>query len=593
MLNNYYNSVKQKTWSLKHIEERKVNKIVQDLQISDFLARIICTRDIAIDEVEDFIEPSLKKNLPSPLLIKDMAIAVERISKAFINKEKIAIFGDYDVDGATSSAVLYKSFKKFGIEPTIYIPDRQKEGYGPNEKALKSLKDKGISLVITVDCGITAFNELDYAKKINLDIIVVDHHVPEAKLPYALALVNPNRIDDATNLGMLAAVGVSFMLVGALKNKLINIGFIKKENSINLSSILDLVALGTVCDVVPLVGPNRAFVKHGLKVMSKRQNTGINALFEISNVEDFPNVFHAGFVLGPRINAGGRVGESDLGAKLLTTDDINYAKKISIHLNILNEERKKLESDVLEESKKMAENYDDNSILVLSGKNWHPGVIGIVASRIVEQYNKPTIIIAKNGDNSKGSGRSISGIDIGSIITTAKQSGILENGGGHPMACGLTINEDKINDLRLFINQKNADQNNKIKKTYLVDMAISVSGAIPELIKQLRLIEPFGAGNPEPKFIVENLKPVNSKIVGEKHIKSVLISEEGTSIKTIAFNAIDNELGAYLLKKKSIIINIAGKLSLNEWRGQKNVEFIIDDISVNKNHKNTVPSSIG
>ena len=576
MLNNYYNSVKQKTWSLKHIEERKVNKIVQDLQISDFLARIICTRDIAIDEVEDFIEPSLKKNLPSPLLIKDMAIAVERISKAFINEEKIAIFGDYDVDGATSSAVLYKSFKKFGIEPTIYIPDRQKEGYGPNEKALKSLKDKGISLVITVDCGITAFNELDYAKKINLDIIVVDHHVPEAKLPYALALVNPNRIDDATNLGMLAAVGVSFMLVGALKNKLINIGFIKKENSINLSSILDLVALGTVCDVVPLVGPNRAFVKHGLKVMSKRQNTGINALFEISNVEDFPNVFHAGFVLGPRINAGGRVGESGLGAKLLTTDDINYAKKISIHLNILNEERKKLESDVLEESKKMAENYDDNSILVLSGKNWHPGVIGIVASRIVEQYNKPTIIIAKNGDNSKGSGRSISGIDIGSIITTAKQSGILENGGGHPMACGLTINEDKINDLRLFINQKNADQNNKIKKTYLVDMAISVSGAIPELIKQLRLIEPFGAGNPEPKFIIKDVNLFNAKIVGENHIKCSISDSTNSRLDAIAFRSVGTELGKSLLNNYHA--HVIGRLKISEWNGRESLQMHIEDV---------------
>ena len=576
MLNNYYNSVKLKTWSLKHIEERKVNKIVQDLQISDFLARIICTRDIAIDEVEDFIEPSLKKNLPSPLLIKDMAIAVERISKAFINEEKIAIFGDYDVDGATSSAVLYKSFKKFGIEPTIYIPDRQKEGYGPNEKALKSLKDKGISLVITVDCGITAFNELDYAKKINLDIIVVDHHVPEAKLPYALALVNPNRIDDATNLGMLAAVGVSFMLVGALKNKLINIGFIKKENSINLSSILDLVALGTVCDVVPLVGPNRAFVKHGLKVMSKRQNTGINALFEISNVEDFPNVFHAGFVLGPRINAGGRVGESDLGAKLLTTDDINYAKKISIHLNILNEERKKLESDVLEESKKMAENYDDNSILVLSGKNWHPGVIGIVASRIVEQYNKPTIIIAKNGNNSKGSGRSISGIDIGSIITTAKQSGILENGGGHPMACGLTINEDKINDLRLFINQKNADQNNKIKKTYLVDMAISVSGAIPELIKQLRLIEPFGAGNPEPKFIIKDVNLFNAKIVGENHIKCSISDSTNSRLDAIAFRSVGTELGKSLLNNYHA--HVIGRLKISEWNGRESLQMHIEDV---------------
>ena len=576
MSNNYYNSVKQKSWSLKHIEDRKVNKIVQDFQISDFLARIICARDIEIDSVEDFIEPSLKKHLPSPLLIKDMALAVDRISKAFIDKEKIAIFGDYDVDGATSSAVLYKSFKQFGVEPTIYIPDRQKEGYGPNENALKSLKDKGISLVITVDCGITSFSELDYAKKINLDIIVVDHHAPEAKLPDAIALVNPNRIDDTTNLGMLAAVGVSFMLVGALKHKLINIGFIKEENFINLSSILDLVALGTVCDVVPLVGPNRAFVKHGLKVMSKRQNTGINALFEISNVEDIPNVFHAGFVLGPRINAGGRVGESDLGAKLLTTDDMNYAKKISIHLNTLNEERKKLESDVLEESKIIAENYNNDSILVLCGNNWHPGVIGIVASRIVEQYNKPAIIIAKNGDNSKGSGRSISGIDIGRLITMAKQSGILVNGGGHPMACGLTIDKDKINDLRLFLNKTNTRQDDKIKKTYFVDMALSVSGATPELIKQLKLIEPFGAGNPEPKFIIKNVNLYNSKIVGENHIKCSISDSTNHRLDAIAFRSVGTELGKSLLNNYHA--HVIGRLKISEWNGRESLQMHIEDV---------------
>jgi len=574
--NNYYNSVKQKRWCLKNIEERKVNKLVQDLQISDFLARIICTRDIKIDNVDDFLRPSLKNNLPSPFSIKDMSIAVDRISKAFIMNEKIAIFGDYDVDGATSSAVLYKSFKQFGIEPTIYIPDRQKEGYGPNKEALKNLKDIGVNLVITVDCGITSFEELDYAKTINLDVIVVDHHVPEAKLPKAIALVNPNRIDDQTDLGMLAAVGVSFMLVGALKNKLISIGFIKENNSLNLSSVLDLVALGTICDVVPLVGPNRAFVRHGLKIMSKRQNTGIDALFKISDIEDFPNVFHAGFVLGPRINAGGRVGESDLGAKLLITDDANYAKEMSIHLNQLNEERKRLESDVLEEAIKMAENYEDNDILVLHGRNWHPGVIGIVASRIVEQYNKPAVIIAENDNESKGSGRSVLGKDIGRMITAAKQTGILANGGGHPMACGLTISTDRINDLRIFLNKKSNNKNNKIIKNYFIDMAISVSGAIPDLIKQLSLIEPFGAGNPEPKFIIKDVNLYNSKIVGEKHVKCSISDSTNHRLDAIAFRSVGTALGKSLLNNYHA--HVIGRLKISEWNGRENLQMHIEDV---------------
>ena len=575
MSDSHFNSVKKKLWSLKNIEERKVNKLVQDLQISDFLARIICTRGIDIEEADSFLRPSLRENLPSPLSIKDMSIAVDRISNAFVSKEKIAIFGDYDVDGATSSAVLYRSFKCFGVEPIIYIPDRQKEGYGPNETALQYLKNQGVSLVITVDCGVTSFKELAFAKEINLDVIVVDHHMPEAKLPEAIALVNPNRIDDPTNLGMLAAVGVSFMLIGALKNKLISIGYITEKNSLNLSSILDLVALGTICDVVPLIGPNRAFVRHGLKVMSKRQNVGINALFNVSEIEEFPSVFHAGFILGPRINAGGRVGESDLGAKLLITNNEKQATEISIHLNLLNEERKKLESDVLEQSILMAEKYNDNDILVLNGDNWHPGVIGIVASRIVERFNKPAIIIADNGDQSKGSGRSVSGIDIGGMITSAKQTGLLVNGGGHPMACGLTINKNKIEDLRIFLNNKINNQAKK-NKEYYIDMALSVSGAIPNLVKQMSLIEPFGAGNPEPKFIIKDVNLYNAKIVGEKHIKCTISDSSNHRLNAIAFRSVGTDLGKSLLNKYHA--HVIGRLKISEWNGRESLQMHIEDV---------------
>ena len=576
MSNNYFYSVNNKKWSIKTIEERKVNKLIQDLAISDFLARIFCSRNIKISQAENFIYPSLKKQLPSPLLLKDMNIAVDRISRAFTQNERIAIFGDYDVDGATSSAVLYKSFKLFGNEPIIYIPDRIKEGYGPNEKALKELKSKGISLVITVDCGMTAFKELDYAKNIDLDVIVIDHHAPEARLPSAIAVVNPNRIDDDTGLGMLAAVGVSFMLVGALKNKLININFISIENSLNLASILDLVALGTICDVVPLVGPNRALVKQGLRVMSKRQNNGINALFEVAEIEDIPSVFHAGFILGPRINAGGRVGEAGLGAKLLTTDNKNEAKEISYHLNSLNEERKNLELEVFDEAKDLALDHKSSEVLVLSNKKWHTGVIGIVASRIVELFNKPAIIISENGKNSKGSGRSIIGKDIGRLITAAKQSNIIINGGGHPMACGLTMDESRIDDLRKFLNQ--TDKHLDIVNDHIssIDLMISIGGAIPDLIKQLELVEPFGSGNPEPKFIIKNVNLFQSKIVGENHVKCILTDSSNSRIDAIAFRCIGTPLGKSLLNNH--YAHVIGRLKLSEWNGRERLQMHIDDV---------------
>ena len=576
MNNNYYFSINKKKWAIKAVEERKVNKLIQDLQISDFLARLICSRNIDLDKAEGYINPTLRKELPSPLLLKDMKLAVDRISHAFIKNEKIAIFGDYDVDGATSSAVLYKAFKLFGNEPIIYIPDRIKEGYGPNIDALKVLKDQGVDLVITVDCGMTAFKELDYAKDISLDVIVVDHHAPEAKLPSAIAVINPNRIDDNTGLGMLAAVGVSFMLVGALKSQLVEINFINENNIPSLSFLLDLVALGTICDVVPLVGANRALVKQGLRVMSKRQNNGINALFEVSEIEDIPSVFHAGFLLGPRINAGGRVGESSLGAKLLTTDNKNEAKEISYHLNGLNEERKQLESEVLDQAKNLALSQKSDEILVLSSKNWHPGVIGIVASRIVELYNKPTIIISENGLSSKGSGRSIAGKDIGRLITKAKQSNVIINGGGHPMACGLTMDEAKVNDLRQFLNKKNKNQLEDNKTIYHVDLAVSISGAIPQLIKELKLAEPFGAGNPEPKFIIKNVNLFNSKIVGESHVKCSLTDSSNSRIDAIAFRCIGTPLGKSLLNNYNA--HVIGRLKLSEWNGRERLQMHIDDV---------------
>tara|TARA_B100000686_G_C16805932_1_gene990403 strand:+ start:4353 stop:6101 length:1749 start_codon:yes stop_codon:yes gene_type:complete len=571
----FFNSVNNKQWLIKDVDNLKVSKLVQDLDINDLLARLICSRGIESENAKVFLNPSLKKQIPSPFSILDMNKATNRISKAIINNERIAIFGDYDVDGATSSAVLYKILQSFGSKALIYIPDRIKEGYGPNIKAFKYLKKKNIDLVITVDCGMTAFEEIDYANNIDLDIIIVDHHAPEAKLPKALAVINPNRLDDNSNLGMLAAVGVVFMLIGALKIKLIDLNYIKASDGPNLSKILDLVALGTICDVVPLIGPNRALVSQGLKVMSKKNNIGIKALFEISGIEEFPKVFHAGFVLGPRINAGGRVGESELGSKLLITNNEVEAKNISFKLNDFNEQRKKIENEVINEAKDMALLNNDSKILVLHNKNWHMGVIGIVASRIVEFFNKPAIIISENGKISKGSGRSVPGVNIGNLITSAKQKGILENGGGHPMACGLTINSNKISQLKDFLNSKVNTNNINNDNFHWIDMPIAVKGASIKMMNQFKNAEPFGPGNPEPIFIIKNALVFNPKIVGEKHIRCDISDSSNARISGIAFRSVETILGKTILKNNNM--HVIGKLKLSEWNGREQVQMHIMD----------------
>jgi len=511
MISNFI-SVTGKKWALRDIEERKVDKLVQDLEISDFLARIACSRQEKLDShlVERWLDPKLKSELPSPMLLKDMSKAVQRITDAFKYNQKIAILGDYDVDGATSSALLYRAFKMFGTEPIIYIPDRIKEGYGPNITALDKLKNVGAELIITVDCGTTAFDEIDYANKISLDVIVLDHHSPEAKLPNAFAVINPNRIDDSSGLGMLAAVGVAFMLAGAVKSHLIKENILGKNNSANLIRVLDLVALGTICDVVPLIGPNRALVKQGLRSMSQMNNLGIKMLFETSEIDDFPSVYHAGYVLGPRINAGGRVGQSNLGAKLLITDDINEAKNISVQLNNYNEERKKLELEVFTQARSMVNFEEDTEILILSAEKWHPGVIGIVASRIVEQFNKPAIIIAKCGDLSKGSARSVPG------------------------------------------------------------------GLNPDLYKQLQKAEPYGSGNPEPCFIIQNASIFGSKVVGENHINCSISDSSKTRINGIAFRSVGTKLGKALLNKHNF--HVIGKFKLSKWGGNERVQIYIEDL---------------
>ncbi|MDB9743766.1 single-stranded-DNA-specific exonuclease RecJ [Pelagibacteraceae bacterium] len=590
-------SVSGKNWILKKFNQADILFFKENFLLDEITAKLLSIRDIQKKDVNSFLNPSIKNFLPNPNVLLDMEKSSLRTIESIKNNDKIGIFGDYDVDGATSTALLGKYFDHLDVEYKTYIPDRKTEGYGPSVKGFKELIDYGVKIIFTVDCGTLSFDAIEYAKNKKIDVIILDHHQSEINLPKAYSIVNPNRIDDKSNLQYLCAVGVSFMFLVSLNKSLRSIQWFEMKNKSepNLLNYLDLVSLGTVCDVVPLVGLNRALVKQGLKILRFKKNLGLKTLLDICKIESNPSIYHLGFVLGPRINAGGRVGKCSHGANLLLNKNPKETFKLAIELNQFNKERQMLEKDLLEKILVESKNYSNDPVIILEGNNWHEGVIGIVAARLKDKFNKPTIIISINNKLGKASARSIVGFDIGSVILAATQEKILIKGGGHKMAGGFSIEVSNIKKFKEFVFNKyrgiNIDLS--VEKPLLIDCKIAPSAVNLDFYEKVNILSPFGSGNPEPKFYIEDLKPVNSKVVGERHIKSVLIGPEGSSIKTIAFNAVDNELGAYLLKKKSSIFNIAGKLSLNEWRGQKNVEFIIDDISVNKNHKNKVPSSIG
>jgi len=583
-------SVTGKNWILKKFDQEKIVYLKDNFSLDEITAKLLALRNIKKEDIDSFLNPSIKNFLPNPNNLLDMKKSSLRTLEAIKNKEKIGIFGDYDVDGATSTALLGRYFDELKLVYEIYIPDRKTEGYGPSIKGFKKLIEKNVKVIFTVDCGTLSFEAIDYAKSKDIDVIVLDHHQSEINLPKAYSVVNPNRLDDKSDLQYLCAAGVSFMFLVSINRELRLIDWFK-NNSIdepNLINYLDLVSLGTVCDVVPLVGLNRAIVKQGLKILKAKKNLGLKTLLDICKIETNPSIYHLGYILGPRINAGGRVGKCSHGANLLLNSNPKEVFKLATELDQYNKERQMLEKDLIKKILIESENKLKDPVLILQGSNWHEGIIGIVAARLKDKFNKPAIIISINGDIGKASARSIVGFDIGSAIIAATQEKILLKGGGHKMAGGFSINISNIEKFKEFIFRKfkNINEDLTQQKPLLLDSKIAPSAINLEFYDKINVLSPFGSGNPEPRFIIENLKPANSKIVGDKHIKSVLIGAEGTSIKTIAFNATDNELGAYLLKKNNNTFNIAGKLSLNEWRGQKNVEFIIDDISVNKNMKN-------
>ena len=590
-------SVSGKIWIYKDFNEEEITFLKDNFFVDEIVAKLLSIRKIKKEEVNSFLNPSIKNFLPDPDNLLDMKKSSLRTLDAIQKKEKIGVFGDYDVDGATSAAILGKYFNQLKMDYEIYIPDRKTEGYGPSIKGFQELIEKNVKIIFTVDCGTLSYDAIEYANSHNVNVIVLDHHQSEIKLPDAYSIINPNRFDDKSNLQHLCAAGVSFMFLVSL-NKYLRSKNWFEINSLkepNLLEFLDLVSLGTVCDVVPLKGLNRAIVKQGLKVLKAKKNLGLKTLSEICKIETNLSIYHLGYMLGPRINAGGRVGKCSHGVNLLLKSNPKEVFKLASELDHFNKERQLLEKKLLENILTNMNIKFNDPVLVLHGDNWHEGIIGIVASRLKEKFGKPVIIISLKEKIGKASARSVVGFDIGQAILSAVQNKILLKGGGHKMAGGFSINVDKIEKLKEFmINRFTKEIQNTPKiKSLFIDSKIAASALNLEFFNKVDSLSPFGSGNPEPKFIIEDLKSVNSKVVGEKHIKTILLGPEGTSIKAIAFNAKDNELGAYLLKKNKNTFNIAGKLSLNEWRGQKNVEFIIDDISVNKNIKNKVPSSIG
>jgi single-stranded-DNA-specific exonuclease len=590
-------SISGKNWILKKYNQDEISFLKDNFFLDEITSKLLSIRKIKKEDIKSFLNPSIKNYLPNPNTLVDMEKATLRTIKSINIKDKIGIFGDYDVDGASSTALLGKYFTELKIPYETYIPDRKKEGYGPSIKSFKELINNGAKIIFTVDCGTLSFDAIEYAKNNNIDVIVLDHHQSEIKLPKAFSVINPNRLDDKSNLQYLCAAGVTFMFLVSLNRALrLNNWFTQnKINEPNLINYLDLVSLGTVCDVVPLIGLNRAIVKQGLKILKGKKNLGLKTLLDICKIENNPSVYHLGFMLGPRINAGGRVGKCSHGANLLLNNDPKNAFKLASELDQFNKERQMLEQDLHQKLLNETKDYSKDPVIVLSGINWHEGIIGIVAARLKDKFNKPVIIISIDGEIGKASARSIVGFDIGSVIIAATQDKILLKGGGHKMAGGFSIDIKNIEKFKEFIFRKFRNVNEDITsdKPMYLDSILSSTAINLDFYNKVNNLAPFGSGNPEPKFIIEDLKTINGKIVGEKHIKSILIGKDGSSIKTIAFNAVENDLGAYLLKNNNKIFNIAGKLSLNEWNGQSNVEFIIDDISVNKTLKNTVPSSIG
>ena len=553
-------------------------------QPDDLVTQLLMARGVPRDDLERHRDPTIRGFMPDPSIFQDMDRAAERLADAVAAQEPITVYGDYDVDGATSAALLIRLFRSLGLTAGHYIPDRLMEGYGPSGEALVRIGEGGSKLIVTVDCGAMAYDALAQAKAAGLEVIVVDHHKCAAELPTAFALVNPNRLDetdDAASHGHLAAVGVAFLLGAAIIRTLRARGYFASRPEPKLMELLDLVALGTVADVAQLKGLNRAFVAQGLKIMAGRRNIGKAALIQASRLTRAPICSDLGFALGPRINAGGRVGKSDLGVRLLTTEDAVEAQDIALELDRLNEERRAIEGIVQEQAEAMIAGQHNRAVALLSGKGWHPGVIGIVAGRIKEKTGKPSIVIAVDeAGTGKGSGRSIAGVDLGAAIIAAKDAGFLEAGGGHAMAAGLTVREKKIEALADWLDERLAGDVARASgnKALLIDAIITPRGLNPVFVDAMESAGPYGMGWPGPRVVTGPVRVVKCDIVGKDHVRAIVAGDDGQSFKAMAFRQGESALGQQLLHgERGRKYWLAGRAKTDDWGATPKAELHIDD----------------
>ncbi|MFZ1963309.1 MAG: single-stranded-DNA-specific exonuclease RecJ [Roseiarcus sp.] len=563
--------------------EARALAIAQASGQSELMARVLAGRGVELDEVVRYLQPTLRELMPDPFALREMAAATARLEQAVRRRERVAIFGDYDVDGAASAALLSEYLEACGCRTSIHIPDRVVEGYGPNSEAMAAFARDGASLVVTVDCGAVSHEPIAAAKRLGLDAIVFDHHHAPEDLPEALAVVDPNRQDDVSGLGYLCAAGVVYMGLVALNRALREAGFFRERTAPDLKAALDLVALATVADVVPLIGLNRAFVLRGLEAMRQRQRPGLAALFDAAGADGPPSAYQLGFLVGPRINAGGRIGDSALGARLLTTRDDVKAREIAAELDRLNRARREIELAVLAEAEAEATLAlgleERGAAVVVAGEGWPSGVVGLIAARLKERFARPAFALALNGGEATGSGRSIPGVDLGRVVRAAVEAGLAVKGGGHAMAAGVTLAKSRIGEFRAFLEENLAQPVAEARADagLAIDAALTAAGASPALAHSIEAAGPYGAGNPEPIFALPRHRVAEVFAVGADHLRLRAVAGDGRAIEAIAFRAVGKPLGDALLRLKGANAHLAGALAINRYGGRERAQLRVVD----------------
>ncbi|MCE1236626.1 MAG: single-stranded-DNA-specific exonuclease RecJ [Hyphomicrobiales bacterium] len=580
-------SASGRTWRdrLDAVGAARALGLAQRLDLPEIVARVLTARGVDAEAALAFLDPTIKDLLPDPSIVTAMDTGVARIADAVERGEKIALFADYDVDGATSAAVMRRHLLALGADPIVYVPDRLIEGYGPNPEAIEGLAGQGARLLVTLDCGSTSHEALAHARRLGLDAVVVDHHGCGVELPPAAAVINPNRHDDLSGLGHLSAVGVAFVTLVALNRELRRRNFFAGRREPDLLSLLDLVALGTVADVVPLVGLNRAFVVKGLQVARRRGNAGLAALAAVARVSGPLSPYHLGFLIGPRINAGGRIGDAGLGARLLATDDPVEAERIAAELDRLNKERQLMEAAMVEEADaQVVAHYgtDPGPVVIASSPDWHPGVVGLIASRLKERWRRPAFAVAfDRGELGVGSGRSVGGVDLGAAVRAAVEAGLLVKGGGHAMAAGLTVARERLDAVRDFLAERLAAgvETALAERSLAVDGALTARGATVELVETLEKAGPYGSGHPEPLFAFPAHRVAFADEVGQGHVRLSLSSGDGASLKAIAFRAAAEPMGKTILGARGRPLHVVGALGLDHWQGDARVQLRVVDVA--------------